>query len=519
MRTSSTRSRRHRNPPVPEVQAEKRPFFSQTQVSPTTVQTKREAFFQPKLIIGEADDHYEREADAVADKVVARQSPGLIPGGGSSVQREARPGEKPGIQKAEAEKKEEEKPAIQKAEKKEEEKPAIQKLEGEKKEEEKPAVQKAEAEKKDEEKPAVQKAEKKEEEKPAIQKLEGEKKEEEKPAVQKAEAEKKEEEKPAVQKAEKKEEEKALQKKANSGSQAASPVIAAQIQGSRGNGSRLPDKPKAQMEQAFARDFSEVNIHTDSTSAELNENLNAKAFTHGKDVYFNAGKFSPESAEGNHLLAHELTHVVQQGGAQQLVQRQVAPAQPRQQIPGISTPVPAGLQPQRRGEVRTVINDVQVIIRPDITGRGAGRRAVTNFRSSGGGLTQIRNVRGRISSFQGPGQITVTIQTTYQRQANPQAVSGYGRGTTAQDQEAGDTSLRFHEGSHGTNYLEYLQGNPLPAFNGTVGMTTREFNREVRAYRRAIRDYFADMGRQSLQNTDCVGTTIDQATGSEVCVP
>ena len=47
----------------------------------------------------------------------------------------------------------------------------------------------------------------------------------------------------------------------------------------------------------------------------MNQDLNAQAFTHGSDVYFNSGKYDTGSSEGQKLLAHELTHVVQQGAA------------------------------------------------------------------------------------------------------------------------------------------------------------------------------------------------------------
>ncbi|MBD2753186.1 eCIS core domain-containing protein [Spirosoma validum] len=277
MKASSPRSRRHRNPSTQDVQTEQQPFFSRNPVNAPGAQNKREAFFQPKLTIGQANDHYEREADAVADKVVAKQPAGVGRTGDSAVQRMVAPEEKKDVQKAEDPKKEEEKPTVQKAE-------------APQKEEEKPTVQKAEAPKKEEEKPTIQKMEMPEKEK-----------KEEAPGVQKADDPKKEEEKP-------------VQKKAQPGGSVASPSVTSQIEGTRGQGSRLPDKTRSQMEQAFGRDFSGVNIHKDLASAELNDEINAQAFTHGKDVYFNTGKFAPNSAEGQHLLAHELTHVVQQNG-------------------------------------------------------------------------------------------------------------------------------------------------------------------------------------------------------------
>lgn len=71
----------------------------------------------------------------------------------------------------------------------------------------------------------------------------------------------------------------------------------------------LPPATKDKMEKSFGEDFSDVNIQKDSKSA---EELNAKAFTKGKDIHFAPGEFQPESKEGEKLIGHELTHVVQQ---------------------------------------------------------------------------------------------------------------------------------------------------------------------------------------------------------------
>jgi hypothetical protein len=66
------------------------------------------------------------------------------------------------------------------------------------------------------------------------------------------------------------------------------------------------------MESRFGSDFSSVKIHSDDSAAQISRELNAQAFTVGNDIYFNSGKYSPDSEHGKHLLAHELTHVVQQ---------------------------------------------------------------------------------------------------------------------------------------------------------------------------------------------------------------
>ncbi len=95
----------------------------------------------------------------------------------------------------------------------------------------------------------------------------------------------------------------------------ATPDIETSIQQSRGRGQTLPDNVKEPMENAFGTDFSQVNIHTDTQSHQLNESIQARAFTTGNDIFFREGAFNPTSQDGQELIAHELTHVVQQGGA------------------------------------------------------------------------------------------------------------------------------------------------------------------------------------------------------------
>lgn len=86
------------------------------------------------------------------------------------------------------------------------------------------------------------------------------------------------------------------------------------INASQGSGHPLPEMLRSKMETAFDSDFSRVRLHTDSRAAELSSGISAKAFTYSNDIYFNRGQYQPYSTEGLHLLAHELTHVVQQNG-------------------------------------------------------------------------------------------------------------------------------------------------------------------------------------------------------------
>lgn len=86
------------------------------------------------------------------------------------------------------------------------------------------------------------------------------------------------------------------------------------LQTGPGSGNKMDAAIQREMESGFGADFSGVNIHTDSTSEQMNKELGAQAFTHGNDIYFNKGKYNPQSKEGKHLLAHELTHTIQQKG-------------------------------------------------------------------------------------------------------------------------------------------------------------------------------------------------------------
>lgn len=102
----------------------------------------------------------------------------------------------------------------------------------------------------------------------------------------------------------------------------ASPWIQNKINSSRGGGSGLDSSTRSFMESRIESDFSNVKIHTSGEAVQMNRELGAKAFTVGSDIYFNEGQYRPESTEGKKLLAHELTHTVQQGAATERVQRQ-----------------------------------------------------------------------------------------------------------------------------------------------------------------------------------------------------
>jgi hypothetical protein len=304
---STKRSRRHRQVQTHENQQEKQqPFFAKA--DRTGEKSTPQPFFQPKLAVGKPGDPFEREADAVADAVVNGGRQTVVGGGTSAVQRMPITPVTSGSLQRLATPDEEKMPATN-----------DERMAEDKRIQEKP-IQKAE----ENEEPVQAMEAPKEEEKP-VQKAEEEEpvqaKEEEEEPVQAMEAPK-EEEKP-VQKAEKEEE--PVQAKSDPGARPAS-KLGARLSRRRGSGNPLSKNIKADMEHSFGKDFSGVRIHTDSEAVGMNRELHAQAFTHGQDVYFNAGKFNPEQTEGKRLLAHELTHVVQQESPPKLRKKPAAPA-------------------------------------------------------------------------------------------------------------------------------------------------------------------------------------------------
>ena len=113
-----------------------------------------------------------------------------------------------------------------------------------------------------------------------------------------------------------------------SGEGAVPPKVAAGISDSLPSGGPLSASVRGYMEPRFNADFSQVRVHTGERSAQLNRAVNARAFTVGRHVFFGQNQYSPESSSGRELIAHELTHTVQQGAAPQggEIQRSRAPS-------------------------------------------------------------------------------------------------------------------------------------------------------------------------------------------------
>ncbi len=255
----------HRNKQSPD--AKEKPFFSHQQEGNS--HQGKGSFFQAKLNVNKPGDQYEQEADNVAHAVVnnTTASPAVQHNKISSIQRLSSS-------------KEEEKFSTNDARMRRDKE--VQKMPANAEKEKEKGIQKKDNPLKEEDKLSGGKP---------VQKMDDPLKEKEKVTTA------------------------PIQKKQDSNSASASPQLSNSIENSAGKGHALPTNTMKEMSSSFGVDFSGVKVHDDTEAAHMNKELNALAFTHGNDVYFNAGKFDPENSTGKFLLAHELTHVVQQNNS------------------------------------------------------------------------------------------------------------------------------------------------------------------------------------------------------------
>jgi hypothetical protein len=243
---------------------------------------------QAKLAVGPANDHFERQADSVAAAVMRAPGPIAIPPTISPIgaQRQAAPAPKP--------------------------------------REEKKKAPKASAGARAQRKAASPPPKKEKPKKAPAAKVTAQRK----AAPSRAEEKKK----PAAGPGKTRTAQREAAAGAEGGTASASADSAIQAMRS-GPASRLDPSTQSFMESRFGRDFSGVRIHHGARAAEAADAIGARAFTTGNDIFFNAGQYQPNSSGGRQLIAHELTHTVQQGGgtgvaARALIQRTPPPAAP-----------------------------------------------------------------------------------------------------------------------------------------------------------------------------------------------
>lgn len=142
----------------------------------------------------------------------------------------------------------------------------------------------------------------------------------------------------------------------DTGDAAVTPEVESNIQSARGSGQALDSTVRSRMEPVFNADFGSVRVHTGSRADALSRTLSARAFTTGQDIFFREGEYNPASSTGQELLAHELTHVVQQGGG---IQGKFAVSSPEddqeREADAVARSVVAGMaDPQR---IETPVSD------------------------------------------------------------------------------------------------------------------------------------------------------------------
>ncbi|MDX2361909.1 MAG: DUF4157 domain-containing protein [Crocinitomicaceae bacterium] len=252
---------------------------------------------QAKLNMGKPNDKFEKEADHMADKVVAQtSSPEITPTPAPPIQTskvgagDLQRMESPATEESELQAKEENEQDVQLMSDEEND---VQMMD-----DEDSSIQKME----DDEVQAM------DDEDSSVQKMEDE------------EVQAMDYEDSSVQKME---EEKVQQQTSNANETNLLSSIESRLKSSKGGGTPLSQDILRKMESSFGVDFSDVRVHTGTNAILMNQQLGSHAFTNGNDIYFNTGKYNPSSKDGLHLLAHELTHTVQQGASSEpMVQRE-----------------------------------------------------------------------------------------------------------------------------------------------------------------------------------------------------
>lgn len=299
-----------------------------------------------------------------------------------------------------------------------------------------------------------------------------------------------------------------IQKKEASGNTSTtSDAVSNKIQETKGSGASLGTSTKNFMESRFGTDFSSVRIHTDSQAVALSSELNAQAFTVGNDVYFNSGKYSPESGEGKHLLAHELTHVVQQNNSLQMKMIQRAcheegnPSRDVEACPEGATDV--GRQAQ--GVANTVDARAAAIIATAAGSGPAPARAmqVVNDMLCAYMPSELSKVR-KITYFAGePGLAVQSVGSGATTRGDICVGDNFLNGTTR-----GAISRRLLQLAHELEHIEQYR-------TGLAGGTNQDLREFLAFYHEGLADEFVGTGRMAHATRRGL---IDAAIGRYFCL-
>ena len=182
-----------------------------------------------------------------------------------------------------------------------------------------------------------------------------------------------------------------------------------------------------------------------------------------------------------------------------------APAPATKTIPGTSTPVPQDAVVDNKTKEATVQSgDLTVKVKPDRKA-GKGEDVDSNGAVTHGDIkvnTHWTKQNGKITSVTVKKELEV--QTTYGSNADPAGGSAYGRGSLKADKDAGNGSLRFHEGNHGQDFIEYARTHPFPTLTIDKPISQQEFDKKKAEFDKQVEQYQKDMEAQSKAHTDDV---------------
>ncbi len=252
--------------------------------------------------------------------------------------------------------------------------------------------------------------------------------------------------------------EEAVATSANTGGPVPAPVQSS-INASRGAGQPLDSGSRSYFEPRFGRDLGGVRVHTDSPAASMARSMNAQAFTVGRDIYFSQGRYQPGTESGRHLLAHELTHTIQQRPGAKLASGPARPAvlHPSAAAPAVQrqtgTTAPAARQeeiPAEAGAVNENASPKEIrypaLKLPDFKAT-AHRGSAYRSRASSGQLRRSKDyARGR------PEQTTVWDQSVPDAKVQPKIIEKLGSAYNPSEPQK-TYALKHREGNF------YLVGN------------------------------------------------------------
>jgi hypothetical protein len=182
-----------------------------------------------------------------------------------------------------------------------------------------------------------------------------------------------------------------------------------------------------------------------------------------------------------------------------------APAPATKTVPGTSTPVPKDAVVDDKTKEATVqTGGFTVKVKSDRKAE-KGEDVKTDGAVTRGGIkwkTHTTTGNGKVISVTVDKELN--IQTTYGTKADPAADSAYGRGHIKSDKDAGNGSLRFHEGNHGQDFIDYVKTHPYPTLKIDKPVTKLEFDKKMSEFKAQTQQYQKDMEAHSKEYTDDV---------------